>query len=249
MHKVKNLVAIENLLREDPFANLNVIGRMASNRNVDIYVDNLENPQGFILKDEEFLAPYSRNEEVIKGLLDHIQKDDMIDFCGIPVKMASLVENYLTDYEMNWEEDCHLYYLPEDKVKEFIADETLPSLKEEDVDIVNQHYTYKGEGSREYLLECILNRPSSVIRNDGGEPVSWALVREDYSMGVMYTLKECRKKGLAEKITQDLIYKVIQKGYTPYVHIIWGNTASMGLAEKSGMINWGHIRWFGLKRK
>lgn len=249
MELIKNVDFIDNLLKEDTIANLNVIGRIGNNRDIELYVDNIKNPQGFILKDGEFFAPYSKNPEVIKEMLGELEKTEMMDFCGIPAWIGRLTEDFFTDYKINWEEDCHLYYIPEDSQRTVKVKEPLGSLRADEVDIVNQYYTYKDENSREYLLECITNRPSSVIRNDAGQPVSWALTREDYSLGVMFTLQEYRKKGLAEKITEDLIYKVIEKGYTPYVHILFGNTASMALASKCGFENWGHVRWFGLKRK
>jgi len=222
---------------------------MKHNKDVEIFVDNIENPRGFVLKHVNWAIPYSKDEGILNKILKTFPFPDSVGFCGLPEELASKVRETLTDYQLEWDENCYLYYLPEENKGKLPLETPLPSLKPADVDLVNHYYTYKEEGSREYLLDCIVNRPSSVIHNEKGEPVSWALVREDNSMGVMFTVEEYRKKGLAKKITMDLIKKVVDQGSIPYVHIVDTNTTSQNLAKEMGFVHWGKIQWFGLTKK
>ncbi len=73
-------------------------------------------------------------------------------------------------------------------------------------------------------------------------------MREDGSLGVMYTREAYRKHGLAPQVSRHLIKKVIKKGYQPYVHIVVDNMASRNLAEELGMVNYGCVKWFGMER-
>ncbi|WP_026477013.1 GNAT family N-acetyltransferase [Alkaliphilus transvaalensis] len=248
MHPIKDIKLIKDLLAEDPIAHLNTIGRIKNSENVEIYVDDHQKPRGFVLKDGYWAIPYSKDEEILSQILNNFAFPDYVGFCGLPMAWANKIKESLTEYELDWDEHCQLYYLPEENIEKISLVEVLPSLTIEDIDIVDYHYTYKEEGSREYLLECIQKRPSSVIIEEG-KPVSWALVREDNSMGVMYTIEEYRKKGLAKKITGDLVRKVVERGNIPYVHIVVTNEASKNLARELGLVYWGDVLWFGLKKK
>lgn len=240
---------IRPLIEEDLIAHLNTLGRMKHNKDIEIYVDDVENPRGFVLKHAYWAIPYSRDREILNKILKTFPFGDHVGFCGLPMDLADTIRETLVDYELEWEEHCYLYYLPEENKDKIQVEESLGSLQPKDVDVINHYYTYQEEGSREYLLDCITNRPSSVIRDEKGNPVSWALVREDNSMGVMYTIEEYRKKGLAKKITMDLLKKVIDQGSIPYNHIVVTNTASQNLAKEMGFQRWGKILWFGLTKK
>ncbi|MBM7616384.1 GNAT family N-acetyltransferase [Alkaliphilus hydrothermalis] len=249
MYLVKDKKQVMPLIEEDLIVHLNTLGRMMNNKDIEIYVDNVENPRGFVLKHGYWAIPYSRDKEILDTVLKTYSFGERVGFCGLPTELANTIRGTLWDYELEWEEHCYLYYLPENNWKKIQAEETLGYLKPEDVDVVNHYYTYKEEGSREYLLECIINRPSSVIRDEKGNPISWALVREDNSMGVMYTIEEYRKKGFAKRITVDLLKKVIDKGNIPYNHIVVTNSASQNLAIEMGFQCWGNVLWFGLTKK
>lgn len=63
-----------------------------------------------------------------------------------------------------------------------------------DINIINDHYTYKSDHSLKELLNNINNRPSAAIY-EGDEIVSWVMTHDEGSMGVMYTLEKARKKA------------------------------------------------------
>ncbi|NBG86913.1 GNAT family N-acetyltransferase [Isachenkonia alkalipeptolytica] len=242
---------IQGMLEKYKMENINVIGRIRNSEDKTLFIDEKEKPRGFILQDGEWHALFSPNKEVLHKMLQDFEFPEKANFCGIPLDTAKEVLNHLPGYEEDWEEPCYLYYLPKERHEAYLRNhpENLDSIQEKDLDIVDRFYTYRHEGSKEYLRECIANRPSSMIRDEEGNPISWALVREDHSMGVMYTLKEHRKKGLARKVSIDLIKKVIETDKTPYVHIVETNTASCNLASDLGMVPWGRVLWFGMKKK
>ncbi|SCY97459.1 GNAT family N-acetyltransferase [Alkaliphilus peptidifermentans] len=249
MYLTDNWSIIDPLIRDNIAANLNTIGRMKNNKGIKIYVDNLESPRGFVLKDDYWVIPYSKDEDMVRSMLSSFPLTDEVGFCGIQNKTAEIVMKHLKEYELAWDEDCELFYLPEELYSKYENLEGLPYLQEQDIEIVDRYYTYRDETSREYLLECIKNRPSSKLTNQEGSPISWALVREDNSLGVMYTVSDYRNKGLAKIITADLIHKTIARGNIPYVHIRADNNASKNLAKEMGFVFWDKILWFGLRKK
>ncbi|WP_192930225.1 GNAT family N-acetyltransferase [Alkaliphilus pronyensis] len=248
MYLVDEWSIIKPLISENIHANLNTIGRMKSSKEIQIYVDSLKTPKGFVLKDGYWVIPYSKDENLIKTMLDNIELPNEVGFCGIHRKTADFVIENLKNYELDWHEECDLFYLPQRLYLKYNSSTELSSLQESDVDIVNHYYTYKDEDSRNYLLDCIRNRPSSKLTDSNGNPISWALVREDYSLGVMYTISEHRKKGLAKIVTSDLVHKTIKNGTIPYLHIRSENTASKNLAKEMDFVFWDEILWFGLKK-
>jgi hypothetical protein len=253
LFKSENKDCISALLTEYPIENINITGRIKNGNNWNLYVRDLEKANQFIFKDivhiKEWYSVFSTFEDNLDNLQCEFDFPNSIDFCGLPMNIAGKVKESLKGYGLEWEERCCLYYLPEEKYEQFTCSESaLGNIKITDIDIVDEYYTYKGEGSREYLKINIENNPSSVLRNESGSPLSWAMMKEDGSMGVMYTLKEHRKKGYAVTVSKDLIKKIIDFGFQPYVHIVVENTASRKLAESLGLVYWGDVLWFGMRK-
>lgn len=236
----KNQIAL-NLLEQDPILNLNFMGRMKFSNSYNLEVT----PEGdvVLLKSDFWHVLFSQNDESALRMLRGLQPETEIGFSGVAEKYYHIAKDI---YPIKWEEFCHLYYLSEDSLDTSMINHNVDSLTLADAPIVNEFYTYKGEGSLHYIEDCIKNRPSSVIRNEHGEPISWALVREDGSLGIMYTLKEHRQKGYAVSVSVDLAKKAFNIGLTPYVHIVKGNTASIRLAESIGFKYHTDIVWFGI---
>lgn len=249
MFQTQNITLIDKMLKNHPLALINILGRIRVNQEPWVFhLKSLENPKSFIFEQDNWFAPYGETQEDFKEIMASFSFPKEADFCGIPLLWANWVMESLPDYELNWEESCALYYMPIESYENFLQKPLRDSLKIKDLEKVNDHYTYKEEGSDLYLKKCIEKNPSSVIR-EGNEPVSWALMREDGSLGVMYTLESHRKKGYAVEVSYDLIHKVIQEELQPYLHIRVENEASRKLAEKLGFKYWGDVLWFGLKLK
>ncbi len=238
----KNIV--DKLIRSDKIATINVINLMENEKDFKILVDDLSNPKGFILKCNDLYIPYSTDDkiafEMIKSL--NYKKGDI--FGGILKKYYDFI---IKSYEIDWEEHCFLYYMDKESLKNSKCSYKVEKLRIEDAEIVNEFFTYKDDTSIEYIRERITFGLSSAVFDDYGNPISWAMVREDGSMGIMFTKKEHRGKGIAASVSIDLAKKVINNNKTPYVHIINNNTASVALAESIGFKKYGDVVWFGVK--
>lgn len=246
---INNKDAIRDILRDNYFKTFHIRGRM-NNDTATIYVDQNENPKVIMLKDEDWYAPFSENiYDMIKVLNDH-DFHNTIDFCGLSLEIAQIIIKEMKTYELEWQEHCVLYYLPEEAYIDYKKpeEELLDSLEEEDLETVNDFYTYKSEDSYDYLKSCIKKYPSSKIKDPSGNLISWALMREDGSLGVMYTKKAYRNEGYALKISRDLISKSVKINHQPYVHIVVDNYPSRKLAEALGMVFYEDVMWFGMKK-
>lgn len=248
MIKSTNRNFINKMIKKYPVETLHINGRL-KNESAEYFEDDSKNPEVAIIKHDGWLAPFSENIDKMMDVLNEFGKDDEVMFCGLPLGIANPIIEGLNGFKMKWVERCVLYYLPETEYKRYLnLDENLDEIKKEDISVVYDHYTYKDEDSEAYLLECVNNGPSSIIKNEKQEAISWALLREDGSLGVMYTLEEYRKQGMAIKISRDLIKKVVKKGFQPYAHIVVENQPSRKLAEQLGMVLFDEILWFGMER-
>ncbi|WP_143153611.1 GNAT family N-acetyltransferase [Caloranaerobacter azorensis] len=243
VHCVSNVEMIKHLLDYDKIATINVLGRMRFTKDWKIIVDNINRPKGFILKSDEWNIIYSPEDEVAKNMLENMNLKGQ-DFAGVLKKYYDLIKNR---EEIDWEEQCYLYYMDKKDLDLTRIKHEVKELRVKDALVVNEYYTYKSEDSLEYIIDCIKNRPSSAIFDENGVPISWAVVREDGSMGIMYTKEEYRGKGLAVSVSIDLAKKVFDIGWIPYVHILVDNIPSIKLAESIGFKKYGEIVWFGVK--
>ncbi|EOC99413.1 GNAT family N-acetyltransferase [Caldisalinibacter kiritimatiensis] len=244
MKKINNTRAIEKLINYDKIATLNVLGRITHKNKTNIYVDNIENPKGIILQSDYWNTIYSPYDEVAENMIKEMKYDENKGFSGVLKKYYDIIKKYK---DIEWEEPCYLYYMDKDALDYTKVKHKVEALRLEHAEIVNEFYTYKSEHSLEYIKGCIKKRPSSAVFDKDGNPISWAVIREDGSMGIMYTREEYRGKGLAASVSIDLAKKVIDNNWTPYVHIVTSNTPSIALAESIGFKRYGEVMWFGIK--
>ncbi|MGV8146168.1 MAG: GNAT family N-acetyltransferase [Alkaliphilus sp.] len=249
MYKINDFQIIEPLLKENRIANLNALGRIRNNSNVDVYIDNVCKPKGFVLIDEWWVSMYSKHEEVIVKMINDVKLPNYIQFCGLPMPISTAIKESIKGYKLKWELICNLYYLPKKKNEEILEIEEFGSLTSKNFDFISENYDYYEKETEDYLLDCIVNRPSSVIFDKNNTPISWALVREDGSLGILNTVKEHRGKGLAQKVTVDLMRKMLEKGRMPYMHVTLDNYASIKSALKSGLVYWDKILWFAMVKE
>lgn len=241
---------IEFLRNEDEIANLNMIGAIENITGhkdgkplLEIYVDNLEHPNGVIVKEYDYWHYiYHRNTEFLRNAKENYF--DALESYGVDASDEA-VYNYLKkDRMLEWEEFCTLLYLDEMKVYEPkvpIYDGCI-----EYANMINDHYTYKDEESLYFIKDNLINRPSSIIKvND--EPVGWILMHRDGSVGIMYIKEEHRLKGYAYELSMSLLKKVVDLGNIPFIHININNQASFKLAEKCGFKKYKQVFWFGIK--
>ncbi|MBS4535305.1 GNAT family N-acetyltransferase [Clostridium sp. D2Q-14] len=243
MKKIEDKNKIKGLLEEDKIFTSNILGRMKYEKGYNIFVDDVDNINGVLLKSGNWYLVYSPEDKIAKKLINNL-KGNKLNFAGVPIEYYNFIKE---SKEIDWEEICHLYYIDSNEFELLKPNHKVSNLRMKDAEIVNEFYTYKSENSIDYIKNCIAERKTSCIFDKNGKPLSWAVIREDGSMGIMYTRKEYRNKGLAISVTLDLINKVINNGDTPFVHIVHGNTPSVRLAEYIGFKKHGDIAWFGTK--
>ncbi|RKD32571.1 GNAT family N-acetyltransferase [Thermohalobacter berrensis] len=242
MFKTNNEKILNDLFKQNRIATLNSLGRLKYNNDWELFVDDKKKPSSFLIKHNYWNTLFSNDKETIVEMAKNLRGEQ--GFSGILKKYYQIIKKYKN---IEWEEHCFLYYLDEKNIDTSRIKHDVKELKLEDAEIVNKYYTYKSEHSLEYIKRCIEERPTSAIYDENGNPISWAVVREDGSMGIMYTKKEHRGKGLALSITLDLAKKVIQSNFIPYVHIVVDNTPSLALVESAGFKKYGEVVWFGVK--
>lgn len=232
---------IVELINNDKILNLNLTGRIKFDGEYTLKTSPCQN--AVLYQADYWHIAYANSEESAKNILQNIKPEKEIGFAGVGESYYHMAKHI---YPIKWDEFCHLYYLNEADLDLSLITHRVDSLKISEAAIVNEYYTYKDEDSLEYIESCIKNRPTSVIRDENGKPISWAVIREDGSLGIMYTLKEHRSKGYAVSVSVDLAKKAFDLGIIPYVHIVKGNTPSVNLAKSIGFKYHCDVVWFGI---
>lgn len=222
---------------------LNAIGRI-QNESPKCYVDDEDNISKYILVEDYWVLAHNVTKEELLEVIGS-EKRKYIGFPAITEDMFQEMKELGT---IDWHNPCYLYYADE-KTKIPCLDEEyrLDSLTQNDANIVDKYYTYRGKFSLKEIQDDIANRPSSVVRDLSGNPLSWVLVHPDNSLGIMFTKERFRQHGFGKIVSIDLINKVLDNNQIPFVHILTDNTNSVKLAKSVGMKEHSIVHWFGLK--
>lgn len=224
--------AVMNYLKSKGILALNLLGAIEHTPELVLYVDNEVSPTGVVGDEDYFKYVVADNVTFMDDYMESFcQKDGYYGFTGIEKRLADYV--LTKDVKQHWQNDCYLYYLPEDYVLAD-TDPRITSLTLDNAEEVNAYYEYKGDHSLGQIQDDIKNRPSSCLSIDG-ELASWVIVHRDDTMGIMYTKEKYRQQHLAYLVSLDLMHKVRAIGKLPYVQILTKNTASQGLASKAGL--------------
>lgn len=239
-HKSRELV---NFLKKDLLVNLNILGIMENEPQLEIYVDDELNPRGIFIEKGYIHYLYSKEDDFIDEVADTFHKGGFYGFSGVEISIAEKIKS---KFQLDWENPCTLYYMPKENLNLNLIKNKVTSIDIKDAKTVDLYYEFRSSDSLNDIKKDIQNRPSSAIYVNG-EIVSWVLVHDDNSMGIMYTKEEHRGKGYAVDVTIDLASKLISRGQIPYLQIIKSNTMSPGLAKKCGFVECGEVSWFGIK--
>ncbi|MBF8435634.1 GNAT family N-acetyltransferase [Halanaerobiaceae bacterium Z-7014] len=244
MHKVKQPEILDSLIADDKIAHLNTSGIIRLKDDYDLFVDDLKDPDGYIITKDDWYIVYYKEEA----------REDVLEMAvEKPRKFSGVHKRFFDDIrekrKIDFHEICYLYYLEADDFNYKEPEYEIESLTVEDAKVVDEHYTYQSEDdtSFEYIKKTIQERPTAVIRDDEGNPISWSVVRDDGSMGIAYTLEEYRRQGYAAAVNMELLKRTIDFGLMPYVHIVTDNRASISLAERLGFKRNGKVVWFATK--
>eukprot|EP00898_Chlorokybus_atmophyticus_P001724 jgi/Chlat1/2552/Chrsp175S02406 len=130
----------------------------------------------------------------------------------------------------------------------------LGPLREEDAELVAHHWPYGKDPT--YQRQLIKALPSVGVRcsNDGeydfNQPlVAWALTYAYGALGMVHTLEEYRRKGLAKAAVVALAEAQLASGMTPYVWVDISNNASRKMFMQLGFVQDGLCHWVDSKPK
>jgi hypothetical protein len=234
-------IHVRRFLEKDAIATLNILGILENEPQVEVFVDDEDDPKGVLVKGPWFWYVHTEDEAFLVDLCQVVrQRAGFYQFSGVWRPLADRIK---ARFPLVWDAPCDLYCLPEGHPAPPRG--RLANVDIKDAEIIDEHYTYRHARSLEKIRTCILQRPSSAIYVDG-RIVSWLLVHEDNSLGIMYTLEEQRRKGFALEVSLDLMHKQLAAGRTPYLQIRNDNSMSPGLAAKCGFVQRGQCAWFGV---
>lgn len=233
---------ILDFLRSDLIQNLNILGTIENVPDIEVYVDDVNNPKGVLINKGYFNHIYTKEDSFIEDILNNYCKED--GFYGFSGLEESISKKMRRHFITHWESPCDLYYLPKENYNPSLKKTETGIINLKDAEKIDTYYTYRSDESLGHIKEDIISRPTSGVYKDG-EIVSWVLVHDDDSMGIMYTMEGHRGKGYAVDVTIDLSDKIIGMGKIPFLQINQYNNMSPGLATKCGFIKYGRAIWFG----
>ncbi len=154
------------------------------------------------------------------------------------------VKDDLPEHEWSLLMTCHQYL--------YTQRETLPvrykeirRLTMEQFDYVCSHYEHDDSS---YLEERIR---SGFLYGafDGEKIVGFAGMHGEGSMGLLYVDEAYRRRGIAESLEAYVVNRMLERGWTPYGHVIEGNEISEHLQEKLGFYKAGRKVWWLKKQE
>ena len=135
-----------------------------------------------------------------------------------------------------------VWYLPDD-VQLGEPEYLVEDLRESDIEEVNRNWSYAKGKISGFVKKKIANGETFAIYLDG-KLASYALFRENGSMGMLRTLPGFRGRGLAKSITYVMVKWIWAQGYIPHVYIAIDNAASQHLTGSCGFVKKDRQHWF-----
>lgn len=245
LKKVKYNEKVDALLKSELITNLNILGALSYEAPAHLYVDDEVNPTGIYVDIDGLQYLYAQEETFADKIFETFKEKKVYCFSGIKRNLAEYIKG---KYEPTWENPCDIYYYPHSSVDLSDIQSKVVSIPIEEAKRIDSYYTFKSDESLGEIEANLRLRPSAGVYEDG-KLVSWVLVHEDDSMGIMYTVEGYRRKDYAMDVSLVLIDKMLKQEKTPYVQIVESNQMSPGLAKKCGFIKSGKCTWMGIEVK
>ena len=160
--------------------------------------------------------------------------------------------HYNRGWRLQWEHPCYLYVLPPSvqlvnyHVGEPISHGlTLDWLRESDAHIIDEHWPYRSDHSLDLVTKLIQLGPCVGARTRDGSLACWIVLYDYGSIGMLHTLNEYRRKGIARAVVSAICthLRVVRPDIPPFCHIITTNTKSCTLFESLGFVLSGTADW------
>ena len=110
----------------------------------------------------------------------------------------------------------------------------------EHLDYVSEHYSYD---NRDYV-EARINEGVMYGAFVEDRLVGFMGMHNEGSLGLLYVEEAYRRHGIAVSLESYVINITLEKGWTPYGHVIVGNEESFLLQEKLGLYRSDKTIWW-----
>ncbi|KAM4834578.1 glycine N-acyltransferase-like protein 3 isoform 1-T1 [Thomomys bottae] len=111
----------------------------------------------------------------------------------------------------------------------------LTSLSVSDAELLDRTWSRGGnEQCLRYLARLLSCFPSACVRDDRGDPVSWALTDQFATMCHGYTLPDHRRRGYSRVVALTLARKLQSRGFPAQGNVLDDNLASINLLQSVG---------------
>lgn len=162
-------------------------------------------------------------------MLEKLGLDHRSQYC---VKGISAAETLREAYSRHKLVQCTaVVYCKSEPPEKPTSDITL--LRQEDVVLAASHYRTIGE-SEEYIAQR-LQAGMMWGLYEHGALAGFIGIHSEGSMGLLEVLPQYRRRGYGYQLESFLVRWHLERGWTPYAHIMSGNETSMRLQEKIGM--------------
>lgn len=124
------------------------------------------------------------------------------------------------------------------------------SLKEGDVNLMNQLWAQKYDGSEQFLKTAIRMNPSTGIYKNDGELVAWGIILETGAMGNLQVKGEYKRKEFGSIISMFNGCSLTKMGRQIIFHVVHQNEVSLNLTVNKHKGQWiGNNSWIGVKKR
>lgn len=122
----------------------------------------------------------------------------------------------------------------------------LDKVKLSDAGIINDTWAYRGPRTQAFVESLIEHRFSACVRCKATDKaMAWVLECNDGSIGMLYTVEEGRRKGLASLCVVDITRQLAAAGRDTFCFVVHGNKASLATMESLGFAKLDNMAWAG----
>jgi hypothetical protein len=173
-----------------------------------------------------------------------------LKFAGVSELFAATIASFFSSrrFRTSYYEPCTRMSLraPPQRLQPLPSDGRyeLGELRPSDAQVVDDTWAYRSGHSLGLVDHMIASYPNSCVRlRESGLAVCWVLEYPDGSIGMLHTLPEHRRLGLAKVCVQDLARKVLREGPEVFCFVTGGNDASRQLLSGLGFEPSGQFVW------
>ncbi len=227
---------IEEILNQEPIANLNILGFFE--KYAPIQIKEYGSTVMISGKSDEFWWYINCNSQ------DYFDK--FTDELSAGNHFFAVISDWMLDklksqFQIHWVLTCNKFYLP-NEVELPNIDIKIERLNPEDSYSMFEHSNYKAFTSREYIEEQIKCRSGVAFRN-AKKLAGWALFHDDGAMGMLHVVENYRRKGVARALLVELCKMQRSQKRIPYTSVEPTNIASSNLVNSLGFVNTGAVHW------